>query len=110
MTTKMPDIKKNQGNVVDVGGVFIYAHNPKSLAEWYRKKMGIGMAYNPGEENYHFEFCHGKDAPGAFSVFAIIPAREAPTGKKNQFMINFRIDDFDGFIAEIIRTIGLSSR
>ncbi|MBI4347092.1 MAG: VOC family protein [Elusimicrobia bacterium] len=83
--------------VADVGGVFIKADDPAGLAAWYREKLGIPLiAYEGGHMHI---FRHGP-APGAFTVFAIHRA-DPPVTERNQFVLNLRVTDFDGFVARL---------
>ncbi len=86
--------------VEDVGGVFIYANDPKALAEWYKDKLGIELAhYDSCEEgNYSFVFDLGG---GAVTAFAVKQANPRISGPRNHFMINFRVSDFDGFVRQL---------
>ncbi|MBI3550712.1 MAG: VOC family protein [Elusimicrobia bacterium] len=93
-------IAEAQAKVEDVGGVFIYANDAKSLAEWYKKKLGIELVHNAAEGNYYHVFMRSK-VPGANTVFAIKPAASRLSTERNQFAVNFRINDFDGFIKRL---------
>ena len=98
MAAKIAEAK--QAKVEDVGGVFIYANDPKALAGWYKDKLGIGLVYNAQEGNYYFVFARG-NVPGANTVFAIKPAKSSLPAERNQFMVNFRVNDFDSFIKRL---------
>lgn len=89
-----------QAKVEDVGGVFIYANDPKTLAEWYKDKLGIELVHNAEEGNYYYVFVRS-NVPGANTVFAIKPAKSGLSTEKNQFSVNFRINDFDSFIERL---------
>ena len=87
--------------VEDVGGVFINANDAKTLADWYKDKLGIEFAYNAEEGNYYHVFDRQGNAPGKNTVFALKPAKSKLSTEKNQFMVNFRISDFDGLIKKL---------
>ena len=82
--------------VENVGGVFIYANDPKALAAWYQDKLGIELADGAcgGEANYYRVFSHD-------IVFSIKAAKKPLPAEKNQFMLNFKVGDFDGFVARL---------
>lgn len=92
--------KAKKAKVEDIGGVFVYANDPKALAAWYQAKLGIEMAYNAEEGNYYYVFSRGKGF-GANSVFAVKPAAAKLKGAKDQFAVNFRVDDFDGVVERL---------
>ena len=97
------------GLIVDLGGVFLYSEDAPKLAAWYKEKLGVAMEHNKEEDIYVRLFPHG-DGPGAFSVFAIYP--KSHVGKsilmsgalpkdRNLAVFNFRVDDFDAFLARL---------
>ena len=104
MAEKMVEAKK--AKVEDIGGLFIYSNDPKTLADWYKDKMGIELAYNAEEKNYYCVFVRSKDNFGANTVFAIKQAGSMLSSERNQFTVNFRVDDFDGII-ERLKTKGV---
>lgn len=104
MARKIAEAK--QAKVEDVGGVFIFSTDPKRLAEWYQDKLGIQLVHNADEGNYYCVFVRSK-VPGANTVFAIKPAKSTVSSEKNQFMVNFRVNDFDGVI-ERLKSKGVS--
>ncbi len=78
-------------NVTGIGGVFIKAKNPETLAKWYAENLGIDF----GKGNYvAFE----EDMPGTtvFSFFKQSSDYFAPSG--SNFMINFRVKDLDALL------------
>lgn len=86
-------VVQQQAKVEGLGGVFIYANDPKTLAEWYQDKLGIELADGAcdGEANYYCVFAHD-------TVFSIKQAKQPLPAGRNQFMVNFKVDDFDGLI------------
>src|SRR5258708_1285549 len=92
MPTKRGAVQE-QAKVEGLGGAFIYANDPKSLAEWYQGTLGIELAHNAcdGEVNYYCVFAHD-------AVFSIKRAKQPLPVERNQFMVNFKVGDFDGFI------------
>lgn len=98
MAGKIAEAK--QAKVEDVGGVFIYANDPKALAAWHKDKLGIELVYNAQEENYYFVFVRG-NVKGANTVFAIKPAKSRLSTEKDRFVVNFRVNDFDGVIERL---------
>ena len=102
MTPKVAEKKKAAGKVVDLGGAFIYSENPKVLAQWYIDVLGVPLEYSAEEGNYYFVFVHkGDSGAEAYTVFSIKPAKGKLAKPRNQFMINFTIDDYDGFVKRL---------
>lgn len=92
MSTQSTSVKE-QAKVDNLGGVFIYANDPKSLAEWYRDKLGVELADGScdGESNYYCVLAHD-------AVFSIKQAKPALPAGRSQFMVNFKVGDFDGIV------------
>jgi hypothetical protein len=77
----------NMKRVIDLGGVFIKARDPKALAAWYQRHLGIGF----GDNSYvdlPFTDGEGKLSPGSnvFSFFKADSSYFAPSEK--EVMIN----------------------
>ena len=81
--------------VTGLGGVFYVVKDPAATRAWYRDILGIGGKYGPqlnwseetGDTPYLLISHFGNDAyikPGA-----------------GGFMINLRVDDLDGFVAQL---------
>ncbi|MGC2238738.1 MAG: VOC family protein [Pyrinomonadaceae bacterium] len=76
--------------VIGIGGVFFKAENPKALAEWYEKHLGIEFG---GKVYSDFQFSPGDKGWTAFSLFDKDTKYFEPSAK--QFMINFRVENLD---------------
>ncbi|HEX7633530.1 MAG TPA: VOC family protein [Candidatus Saccharimonadales bacterium] len=74
--------------VTGIGGVFFRAEDPEALAAWYNKHLGItGMDWTQEQGQ---------------TVFAPFPVDTEYFGNKSQsFMLNFRVDDLNGLLAEL---------
>jgi glyoxylase I family protein len=79
--------------VTGIGGVFFRAKDPKSLAAWYEKNLGVfGM-------NEKYEPWVQQKGPTVFMPF---PADTDYFGSDSQnFMLNFRVDDLDGLLMQL---------
>ena len=79
---------------VGVGGVFFKARDPKALATWYAKNLGI-------KSDGGYMTFDGPDAMGmtVFSTFAADTAYFG--GGPQQFMVNFRVDDLDALLKQL---------
>lgn len=85
--------------VTGIGGVFIKANDPKALAAWYDKHLGLAL----GEHLYQsFEWVNeNPSAPGntVFSFFKKESKHFDPS--TSSFMINFRVKDLKSLIEEL---------
>lgn len=96
-------MKRVQG----IGGIFFRARDPKKLQDWYDKHLGISpLPHSPwgeDDESPLFQW-RDKDDPErmCYSVFGLFPTETDffKPGDKN-FMLNFRVDDLDGVLAEL---------
>ena len=76
------------------GGVFFHSADPKALAQWYRDTLGLTI------EDWGGALIQGDGAAPPFGVWAPFDKstdRFAPSSR--EFMINFAVDDLDGFLA-----------
>ena len=76
--------------ITGIGGVFFRAKDPDTLLQWYKHHLGVTMeGYEPWRQ---------AAGPTVFMPFAAAtdhwPADKA-------WMINFRVDDLDGFLAKL---------
>lgn len=72
-----------------IGGVFLRARDPESLAEWYRSHLGIDMSAGAWLQQ------------AGPTVFAPFPEDSSYFDRDCQVMLNFRVDDLDGLIANL---------
>ena len=78
--------------VTGIGGLFFRSKDPKALADWYVKHLGVG----PSED--HPWIWPQQAGP---TVFAPFKADSDYFPADRQWMINFRVDDLDGLIASL---------
>jgi predicted enzyme related to lactoylglutathione lyase len=85
-----------------IGGVFLRSHQPAQLAAWYRDVLGLDWEAQ-GEAFYFREF-PVREADGerrlTRAVWAIFPAA-ADEAAAAGVTINYRVNDFDAFLARI---------
>ena len=82
--------------VTGLGGVFYKVEDPEATARWYKEMLGVG-----GEWGATFPFAGD---PGGYTILSPFKATSdyfAPS--EAAFMINLRVDDLDGMIAELER-------
>ena len=88
------------GKITGLGGIFIKANDPKSLADWYQQQLGIffnGSSY----VDLPFADADGKLSAGS-NVLSFFPNDSkyfAPSEK--QVMINLRVEDLFGLLEDL---------
>ena len=84
-------------HITGFGGIFVRSPDPKALAAWYRDVLGIEIQSWGGA-------MLRTDAPGhapvqVWNAFSEKSDYFAPSTRG--FMLNFAVDDLDGFIARL---------
>jgi predicted enzyme related to lactoylglutathione lyase len=82
--------------VIGIGGIFFKANDPKALAEWYEKHLGIdfgGKAYT--------EFSFREKEKGGMSLSFFKPDTQYFAPSTKDFMLNLRVDNLD----ELLKTL-----
>ncbi len=93
--------------LIGIGGVFLFAEDTERLAEWYRTHFGLDLVRmdEPGVRPTYFVELYHRDLHEVevrrHIVFAIMPADGTLTVPRNQAMVNYRVDDLDGFVAAL---------
>jgi hypothetical protein len=79
-----------------IGGVFIRANDPSALVEWYSSAFGIDF---PGGAPFAV---FSADEPGSITVLSMFGPDDRYIGnpQRQTFMVNFRVDDLEGVIAD----------
>ncbi len=86
-----------------IAGVFLYANDPKRLAEWYTLHFGITFLSDL-PNTYYMEFYFRDDTDPSTRrsiVFAIMPAKHPLGPERGEYMINYRVDDLRGFLEQL---------
>jgi catechol 2,3-dioxygenase-like lactoylglutathione lyase family enzyme len=83
--------------VLGIGGVFVKSKDPEQLGAWYRDMLGFEIQAWGGAQLW--------STPGktyaVWSPFAADTKYFEPSTR--ELMINFRVDDLDGLVAELRR-------
>jgi len=81
--------------VTGIGGFFFKAKDPKALAEWYEKNLGVGRTPTAkGMAPWH------QDA--GTTAFQPFPATTKYFGPETQqWMLNFRVANLDAMVAQL---------
>jgi predicted enzyme related to lactoylglutathione lyase len=88
------------GRITGLGGIFIKANDPKSLAGWYQQYLGIAFNEN-SYVDLPFTGTDGKLTAG-YNVLSFFPNHTTyfdPGEKK--VMINLRVEDLFGLLEEL---------
>jgi len=89
--------------VTGIGGIFFKSKDPKALAEWYRKHLGIDV--QPwGGAAFRWGGPDGAAGSTIWSPFAADTGYFAPSTAP--FMINYRVDDLHAVLA-VLRQEGV---
>ena len=90
-TSQRPATEK----VTGIGGFFFKAKDPKALADWYQKNLGVARTpMAKGMEPWH------QDA--GTTAFQPFPATTKYFGPETQqWMINFRVANLDAMVAQL---------
>ncbi len=84
--------------VVGVGGVFFKADDPKALAAWYSRWLGLVIE----KDVIAAQFAAADHPPGGYTVWHPMRAdTDYAAPSKKPFMINFMVDDLDGALAQV---------
>lgn len=78
-----------------IGGIFFKANDPKALAEWYQKHLGVPVEAYGGAT-------FREPAGEATTIWSPFPADTtyfAPS--KSPFMINFRVESLERMLAQL---------
>lgn len=77
--------------VVGIGGVFFRAADPAALAAWYETHLGIADLHKSVWQQ-----------EAGMTIFGPFSDKTDYFGRpEQQWMINFRVDDLDGMIADL---------
>lgn len=77
-----------------IGGIFFRAKDPKALAAWYKKHLGIDPAPSDmGAQPWIAE--------GGVTVFSPFAADTDYFSADKNFMVNFRVDDMVEMVAQL---------
>jgi predicted enzyme related to lactoylglutathione lyase len=81
---------------IGIGGIFFKARDPKALADWYAKHLGLTISDFGGAM-----FPEDAQRPGVtmWSPFKHDTGYFAPSDKP--FMVNFRVDDLHALLAQL---------
>jgi predicted enzyme related to lactoylglutathione lyase len=83
--------------ITGIGGIFFKSRDPKALAAWYRDVLGIAIEdWGGAMLRYDAE---GHPEYVVWNAFQEKSEHFAPS--ERPFMINYAVDDLDGFLAQL---------
>jgi catechol-2,3-dioxygenase len=91
---------ENNNQVAAIGGVFIYSENPKELAEWYKKHLGIEYEYTQ-EYNafyYSFKYLDIDSKKKYYTAWSILSSKLRPKLDFKAFTVNYRVYDIENTV------------
>jgi predicted enzyme related to lactoylglutathione lyase len=81
--------------VLGIGGLFFRSRDPRALAQWYARNLGVGPTATDADQGVW----HQSEGPTVFAPFtADTPYFGRP---EQQWMINFRVQDLDAIVAQL---------
>jgi predicted enzyme related to lactoylglutathione lyase len=83
--------------IANIGGVFIYSENPKTLAAWYEKALQIKFEFTGEYKAFYITYPY-KDInadKNTYTVFSIMHRDTRPQLQQRLFTINFRVNDLE---------------
>jgi len=87
--------KNESPRITGLGGVFYVASDPAATREWYRDILGVDGPYGP-------QFDWGAEPRShPYSLISHFADDEYIQPGSGGFMINLRVNDLDGFMAQL---------
>jgi len=79
--------------VTAIGGIFLYSENPKVLADWYHKNLGLDYEYTEQHEAYYITFPYREmnSEKKRYTLFSILHNTNRPFVDGKFFTVNLRV-------------------
>ena len=89
--------------VTGIGGIFLRARDPKSLAAWYTQNLGIQLSEYGGATLLWTDEIPATTGMTTWSLFPENTKYFGPGNEKGpqQAMVNYRVDDLDGLLTQL---------
>src|SRR5579859_5562624 len=84
-----------------IGGVFIYANDPRALSNWYAHHFGLRLETYEDGKVYGTEFRYrrlGDSSQLDSTVFSISQSKVALPPERRECVINYRVRDLPAFL------------
>jgi catechol 2,3-dioxygenase-like lactoylglutathione lyase family enzyme len=85
--------------VLGLGGIFVKAQDPKMLAAWYREHLGFDV-HDFGGASFGAIFPFAEHERG-YQLWTAFPSTTKKFGAAQPQMLNFRVADLDGLLAQL---------
>ncbi len=97
--------RRSSPGIDGIGGVFLYADDADRLAAWYRTELGIPLKPLAGGIHYVEIYYRSLARPSKrlHTVFAVFPADRRLGSRRDQSMVNYRVNDLVGFVRRLRR-------
>ncbi|MBI5404099.1 MAG: VOC family protein [Ignavibacteriae bacterium] len=95
--------------VAHIGGTFIYSVDPKSLAKWYSKHLGIEFESNGTDGNIFYRTYFYNDistGKKAYMVLSILENKNRPFLFEKVFCVNYRVNNIES-VASYLKTLNI---
>ena len=87
--------------VTGIGGIFFKSDDPKKLYEWYEAHLGIQREPHGSGSIFEWRDLNDPNQTGT-TIWSVFPRSTKHFGdSRNNFMINYRVDDLDGLLDEL---------
>lgn len=89
--------------VIALGGIFIYSENPKRLAQWYEKSLGLNYEYTEQYKAYYITFPYREtdSEKTRYTIFSILYNEHRPFISDKSFTINMRVSDLKEMVEKL---------
>lgn len=98
-TSESDEERRGRARVHGLGGVFFRSADPEATRRWYQDHLGLAV------DDCGSSFAWRRDSASEQRAFTLWSPFEAETeyfgNDDQQFMINFRVDDLDGLLAQL---------
>ena len=91
---------------IGIGGIFFKSDNPKKLAAWYKKHLGIPIDESYG--GYTFDWQDDEQRPGkGFTIWSPFKRdTDYLNPSEKEFMFNFIVDDLE-VLLDVLESEGI---
>jgi predicted enzyme related to lactoylglutathione lyase len=89
--------------VTGIGGIFLRARDPRALAAWYARNLGIQLNSHGGTTFFWTDEVPRSTGMTAWSLFPADTEYFGPGDERGhqQTMVNYRVDNLDGLIDQL---------